>query len=81
MAKFKCYEYEWYDHAHKSGWQYDIDTKDYIVHSVGFLVGEDKLHYFFTDGLVPSTAAYHGVMQVLKSAIKRKKVLFTKTFK
>lgn len=78
--KLTCYEYTWLDHAKCEGWKYEINKDPYYVHSVGYLIGEDKLHYFFTDGVVPSTGAYHGTMQVMKAVCKKKK-LFTKEFK
>ena len=74
--KFKLYEYKWYDHFHTGGWQSKVSINDkYLVHSVGYLVGEDTDYFHFSEGLVPLTGQYHGVMSVLKSALKSKKLI------
>ncbi len=77
--KAKCYEYEWYDHNHKEGWQWSINATPYVVHSVGYLVGEDKLHWHFTQGVEPLNGAMQGTMSILKASLKRKKLIFTKS--
>lgn len=70
---FDLYEYRWLDHHSNSGWQTDTKTTPYEVFSSGYLIGEDKLHYIFTQGMCPSTGHFQGSMGILKSAVTFKK--------
>lgn len=79
-VKFKLYEYVWHDHAFSSGWRTSVDKDKYLVLGVGYLVDEDKDHYYFTSGLVPTSGQYHGVMTIVKSALVKKKLLKTLQF-
>lgn len=74
---FDLYEYVWHDHSYQSGWQYDLSRDKYLVHSVGYLMSEDKDHYYFTNGLVPLSGAMHGLMSVVKSALVTKSKIKT----
>jgi len=76
--KYKLYEYSWYDHYSSSGWKTTVPVNEtYLVHSVGYLIGEDPKQLHFTHGIVPKEGQFNGVMTVLKSALKSKKLLKT----
>lgn len=72
---FDLYQYNWVDHHSNNGWQFDNTTTPYEIFSIGYLIGEDKQHYIFTDGVCPSNGSYRGSMCVLKSAVTFKKKL------
>lgn len=78
QAKFKTfdlYEYRWIDHHSNSGWQSNGTTTPYEVYSIGYLIGEDKQHLIFTQGICPSSGTYQGSMGIVKSAVTYKKKL------
>lgn len=70
---FDLYEYRWLDHHSSNGWQDEATTTPYEIFSVGYLIGEDKLHYIFTQGVCPAQGNYQGKMGILKSAVTYKK--------
>lgn len=72
---FDLYEYRWLDHHANHGWQDKNTTTEYEIFSVGYLIGEDKLHYIFTQGVCPSQGNYQGSMGILKSCVTYKKKL------
>lgn len=81
--KFPLYEYEWYDHYKKTGWQdpaeFQGEVEPFVIYGTGYLFHEDKLYYYFTDGMAPKNRTYNDVMAILKSAVKRKKLIKTVT--
>jgi hypothetical protein len=76
--KYKAYHYEWYDHFTESGWKNSVPVDEpYLVHGIGWLIGEDNLYLHFTEGVVGISKQYKGTMSVLKSALKKKTLLMT----
>ena len=87
MRKLKIggmYKIQWMDHwGTESGWNEmdDLDHKPVIITSIGFVVDEDKLHYYLADAVeiigkkVDLTKRVGALRGILKSPVLKVEVL------
>lgn len=80
MAKSKILKITWRDHFHTDGWlefnQADIIYSDVRVHTVGFLMGEDKLYIHLAQSVSEDEDGESmQIMSILKQQIIDKEYL------
>ena len=65
------------DHSQQSGWTWgpDIEVKNHIIKVVGWFVKEDDERVILTHGIDTESPFVMGYFSVIKSAIKKRRVL------
>jgi len=68
--KYKIYEYHWMDHCERSEWVSldSVAREPFVIKGVGILVGKDKHHYYFTQGITP-VGRCNSVMVVMRKNV------------
>lgn len=78
MKKPKMIYLKWLDHASGNyAWTHfkDVDNEKLFCESVGYLVKEDKDFYYVANSKYEDNRSCVMVMQVMKSAVIKKKIL------